>query len=72
VGTAGVALESGCQISHLTDVVRVQLHRTKNDTLNKIDPKALDAQVAVYTDFAWLSAETKLDFGKAPLCEASR
>ena len=42
------------------------LHHTANDTLDKVDPKALDQQVAAYAAFAYLSAESKMDFGTLP------
>lgn len=42
------------------------LHHTANDTLDKVDPKALDQQVAAYAAFAYLSAETEVDFGSTP------
>lgn len=42
------------------------LHHTANDTLDKVDPKALDQQVAAYAAFAYLAAESKMDFGTAP------
>jgi Zn-dependent M28 family amino/carboxypeptidase len=41
-------------------------HHTANDTLDKIDPKALDQQVAAYAVLAYLAAETDVDFGKKP------
>ena len=41
-------------------------HHTPNDTLDKIDPEALDQQVAAYAAFAFLAAQTTVDFGKAP------
>jgi hypothetical protein len=41
-------------------------HHTANDTLDKIEPAALDQQVAAYAVFAYLAAETTVDFGKAP------
>ncbi len=41
-------------------------HHTANDTLDKIDPAALDQQVAAYAVFAWLVAEAEGDFGSAP------
>lgn len=44
-------------------------HHTPNDTLDKVDPKALDQQVAAYAVFAYLAAESALDFGKAPTRE---
>jgi len=42
------------------------LHHTANDTLDKVDPKALDQQVAAYAAFAYLAAESKMDFGTVP------
>ena len=42
------------------------LHHTANDTLDKVDPKALDQQVAAYAAFAYLAAESKMDFGTLP------
>ena len=41
-------------------------HHTANDTLDKIDPKALDQQAAAYAVLAYLAAESKVDFGRAP------
>jgi len=41
-------------------------HHTANDTLDKIDPEALDQQVAAYAVMAYLAAETTVDFGRAP------
>jgi hypothetical protein len=41
-------------------------HHTANDTLDKIDPKALDQQAAAYAVMAYLAAESKVDFGRAP------
>lgn len=41
-------------------------HHTANDTLDKIDPKALDQNVAAYAVFAWLAAEAEVDFGSSP------
>jgi Zn-dependent M28 family amino/carboxypeptidase len=40
-------------------------HHTPDDTLDKIDPKALDQQVAAYAAFAYLAAETTVEFGEA-------
>ena len=42
-------------------------HHTPNDTLDKIDPKALDQQVAAYAVLAYLAAETTVDFGRVPV-----
>jgi Zn-dependent M28 family amino/carboxypeptidase len=41
-------------------------HHTANDTLDKIEPAAMDQQAAAYAVFAYLAAETEVDFGKAP------
>ena len=41
-------------------------HHTANDTLDKIDPKALDQQVAAYAAMACLAAETTVDLGRSP------
>jgi len=42
------------------------LHHTADDTLDKIDPLALDQQAAAYAVFAWLVAEMDGDFGRLP------
>ena len=39
------------------------LHHTADDTLDKIDPKALAQNVAAYTVFAYLAAEADGGFG---------
>ena len=41
-------------------------HHTANDTLDKIDAKALDQQVAAYAVLAYAAADTPVDFGRAP------
>lgn len=41
-------------------------HHNANDTLDKIEPKELAQNVAVYAAFAYLAAEAKGDFGSAP------
>lgn len=41
-------------------------HHTANDTLDKIDPKALDQNAVAYAVFAYLAAEAEGDFGSAP------
>jgi Zn-dependent M28 family amino/carboxypeptidase len=38
-------------------------HHTPDDTLDKIDPKALAQNVAAYAVFAYLAADAKGDFG---------
>lgn len=40
------------------------IHHTQDDTLDKIDRKALDQNVAAWSAVAWLAAETDLDFRK--------
>ena len=41
-------------------------HHTANDTLDKIDPKELAQNVAVYAAFAYMAAQADGDFGSAP------
>jgi Zn-dependent M28 family amino/carboxypeptidase len=41
-------------------------HHTANDTLDKINPKDLDQNVAVWVAAVWAAAEMKGDFGRAP------
>jgi Zn-dependent M28 family amino/carboxypeptidase len=41
-------------------------HHTANDTLDKIDPKELDQNVAVWAAMAYAFAETPATFGPAP------
>ena len=41
-------------------------HHTANDTLDKIDPKDLDQNVAAWAAAAWAAAEMPGDFGRAP------
>jgi Zn-dependent M28 family amino/carboxypeptidase len=47
------------------------LHHTADDTLDKIDPKALAQNVAAYAVFAYLAAEADGDFGSAPKADAA-
>jgi hypothetical protein len=62
MGTAGMALLSLTQ-----DGTRYfDWHHTANDTLDKIDPKELNQNVAVYAVFAYLAAQADGDFGSAP------
>jgi hypothetical protein len=42
-------------------------HHTANDTLDKIDGKALDQQAAAYAMVAYAAADSPVDFGRAPL-----
>ncbi len=48
------------------------LHHTANDTFDKVDAKALDQQVAAYAAFAYLAAESKMDFGAVPKVEEKK
>ena len=41
-------------------------HHTANDTLDKIDARALDQQAAAYAVMAFVAADSPLDFGRAP------
>jgi len=41
-------------------------HHTENDTLDKIDPDDLAQNAAAYAVFAWLAAQSPLDFGSGP------
>jgi hypothetical protein len=41
-------------------------HHTANDTLDKIDPKDLDQNVAAWAAAAWAAANMSGDFGRAP------
>ncbi|MEO7052666.1 MAG: M20/M25/M40 family metallo-hydrolase, partial [Rhodanobacter sp.] len=41
-------------------------HHTANDTLDKIDPKELAQNVAVYATFSYMAAQADGDFGSAP------
>jgi len=42
------------------------VHHTANDTLDKIDPKELAQNVAVYAAWAYMAAQADGDFGSAP------
>ncbi len=48
------------------------LHHDAEDTLDKIDPKALAQNVAAYAVFAWLAAEAEGGFGSAPKAAAAK
>lgn len=48
------------------------LHHTANDTLDKIDPKDLDQNVAAWVTVAYIAAEMPGDFGRAPAPPARR
>lgn len=41
-------------------------HHTANDTLDKVDTKALDQQAAAYAVMAYVAADSPVDFGRAP------
>ena len=41
-------------------------HHNADDTLDKIDPKAMDQQVAAYAALAWMIADSDLDWRPAP------
>jgi hypothetical protein len=41
-------------------------HHTSNDTLDKVDPKELAQNVAVYAAFSYMAAQADGDFGSAP------
>lgn len=41
-------------------------HHTANDTLDKIDPAAMDQQVAAYAVFAYMIANSDMTFGTTP------
>jgi hypothetical protein len=41
------------------------LHHTPDDTLDKIEPAALDQNVAAFAVFAWLAANSTVDFRRA-------
>ena len=41
-------------------------HHTANDTLDKIDAKALDQQAAAYAVMAYVAADSPVDFGRSP------
>jgi hypothetical protein len=43
-----------------------ELHHTANDTFDKVDPARVREHVAAYAVLAWLAAESKTDFGRAP------
>lgn len=43
------------------------LHHTANDTLDKVDPKDLDQNVAAWVVFAYLAAQAQGDFGSGTL-----
>ena len=45
-------------------------HHTANDTLDKIERKDLNQNVAVYAVFAYLAAQAEGDFGSAPVAPA--
>jgi Zn-dependent M28 family amino/carboxypeptidase len=42
-------------------------HHTANDTLDKVDAKALDQQAAAYAVMAYVAADSPVDFGRSPV-----
>jgi carboxypeptidase Q len=42
------------------------LHHTPDDTLDKIEPAALDQNTAAFAVFAWLGANSSVDFRRRP------
>lgn len=48
------------------------LHHTADDTLDKIEPAALDQQVAAYAALTWMVADSELDLRPAPSPSAGR
>ncbi len=67
-GDFGAMGEAGMAVLDLTqDGTRYfDWHHTANDTLDKIDPKDLAQNVAVYAAFAYMAADADGDFGSAP------
>lgn len=43
------------------------VHHTASDTLDKVDRKALDQNVAVYATLTWIAANLDGDFGRLPI-----
>lgn len=41
-------------------------HHTANDTLDKIDARAMDQQAAAYAVMAYVAADSPVDFGRSP------
>lgn len=48
------------------------LHHTADDTLDKIEPAALDQNVAAFAVFAWLAANSTVDFRRAASSELKK
>ena len=48
------------------------LHHTPDDTLDKIEPAALDQNVAAFAVFAWLAANSTVDFHRAATSEPEK
>ena len=55
------ALSIGQDGTHYFDI-----HHTANDTLDKIEPKEIAQNAAVYAVYAYLAAQAEGDFGSAP------
>ena len=47
-------------------------HHTANDTLDKIEPEALDRTVAAVAAFAWYAASMPGTFEKIPLAKRAQ
>ncbi len=60
------AIGMACAVLSQDGTDYFDLHHTPDDTLDKIDPKALAQNVAAYTVFAYLAADAEGDFGSAP------
>ncbi|NKI33637.1 M28 family peptidase [Wenzhouxiangella sp. XN79A] len=41
-------------------------HHTENDTLDKVDPEAMKQNIAAFAVFAWLAANSPVEFGSGP------
>ncbi len=66
------ALGMACAVLSQDGTDYFDLHHTPDDTLDKIDPKALAQNVAAYTVFAYLAADAEGDFGSAPKAPAAQ
>ena len=67
-GDFGPLSDAGAAVLDLTEdgTHYFDWHHTANDTLDKIDAKDLNHNVAVYAVFAYLAAQADGDFGSAP------
>ncbi len=66
------AIGMACAVLSQDGTDYFDLHHTPDDTLDKIDPKALAQNVAAYTVFAYLAADAEGDFGSAPKVPAAQ